>query len=568
MGWRDRVGFDIVLRMAAGRRLFSVPSRITYRGTTLGRNALGQIRRVVGGAKGRSRHEIARRVCRIFGWRQRTGELAVESCRHLLGTLEHRGLIELPALRARRGTSARRPRDGEIRAFEVPPPECRGLVVRPARLAERGSFRALMDQHHYLGFRSAPGESVFHIAFFDGVVSALVAWGASALHSPPRDAWIGWNQQTRHRHLHLVANNTRFLILPQAQSIAVNLASRVLGASVARLSRDFEVLYAHPVLLAETFVDISRFKGTCYRAANWIRLGVTSGWSKRGRTYVRNGQKKDVLIYSLHRRAREWLAAPSCPLDAMNRQENPMQIDVSKLPMHGEGGLFEVIETIADPRKRRGVRHSVASLVAMGVTAVLAGSRSLIAIAQWVEDLPGDMRVRLGGSRFRSPSESTFRRVFAKIDVPALERKVSEWILGQKDVAKEGIALDGKTLRGSRNKGVPGVHLVSAVLHRDGTVISQTRVPDKSNEIKSVRPVLDGVDITGAVVTGDAMFAQTDIAVCIVEEKHADYLLTVKNNQPGIRAKIEAMGLESLSPSAHPDQPRTWADRSAADLGR
>lgn len=554
--------------MANERRASTTPTeRITYRGTTLGPNALGQIGRVIREARGLRRHEIARRVCLVFDWRRRTGELAVESCRHLLGTLERRGLIKLPPLRPRRrALSERRPRPMGT-GFECPDPSCAGLLVRPIRMPERESFWALMDRHHYLGFRSSPGETVFHVAFFACTPVALLAWSGAALHNPPRDAWIGWDTQTRCRHLHLVANNVRFLILPGAREAASNLASRVLGASVSRLSGDFQSLYAHPILLAETFVDISKFRGTCYLAANWVRLGMTSGWSKRGRAYVHNGQEKDALVYPLHRRAREWLAAQTCPFDGKKEERNAMLIDVSKLPIEGNNGLFEVIQTIADPRKRRGVRHSIASLVALGVTAVLAGSRSLVAIAQWVEDLPGDMRVRLGGSRWRSPSEPTFRRVFAKIDVPALERKVGEWIAGLKEVAGEGIALDGKTLRGSRRKDVPGVHLVSAVMHRDGTVLSQTRVPDKSNEIKSVEPVLEDLGIEGAVVTGDAMFAQTNIATHIVEEKKADYLLTVKDNQPGIKAKIEAMGMESFSPSLHPKQPRARTDRSAADLG-
>ena len=539
--------------------------KLTFRGTTLGPNALTQIRRALTAPELVTRHAICRRICQTFGWRARTGELALSACRNLLVRLEREGLIRLPPSRVVRPRAARRPAALSATGFALDDVGAHGMTVRPVRTAERGHFRALLDRHHYLGGGSLPGASIFQVAFCDGVAVGLLAWGPAALRNPPRDAWLGWNEATRIRRLHLVANNVRFLMLPDAAGRAPHLASRILGAGLARLSRDFAAQYAHPVLLAETFIDAARFAGTCYRASNWFRLGVTSGWARRGPEYVRHGRPKDVFVYPLHRRAREWLAGPECPLD--HPPEPAMHLDVSQLPLEGAGGLFAVLEEIVDPRMRRGVRHKVGALLALGVTAKLAGARSFVAIAQWVENLSGELRARLGGSRWKSPSESTFRRVFAQLDAEELERKIGAWSAQRQSLSGAGLALDGKTLRGSRHKDVPGVHLVSAVLHRDGTVLAQAPVPDKSNEIKSVRPVLGALDLTGAVVTGDAMFTQQDIVQYVVEEKHADFVLTVKDNQPKLHADIQALGMESFSPSVPPKKSRSRPLRGTAHLG-
>jgi predicted transposase YbfD/YdcC len=321
------------------------------------------------------------------------------------------------------------------------------------------------------------------------------------------------------------------------------------------------------VLLAETFVDMSRFHGTCYRASNWIHVGQTTGWARRGRTYWHHGREKAVFLYSLHRCARARLQGKDCSVEMFKPREATMLLDVERLTLEGEDGLFEILKTIKDPRKRRGVRHPAVSLLALAATATLAGVKGVTAIAQWVEDLPWEIRKRLGSTRTKAPDESTFRRLFTRIDPQEFDGKTGAWVMRHRSALGQGVALDGKTLRGSRDGDTPPVHLVSAVLHQDGTVLSQTRVAEKSNEITSVGPVLKDVDAKGSVITGDAMFAQTAIAKYIVEEKEADYLFTVKDNQPTLRANIENMRLESFPPGAHGDQPRAREDRDAPDLG-
>jgi len=223
---------------------------------------------------------------------------------------------------------------------------------------------------------------------------------------------------------------------------------------------------------------------------------------------------------------------------------------VHRLPLEGQGGLIEVLRGLTDPRKPRGIRHSVVSIMAIAVCATLAGAQSLVAIAHWAQDQSPRTLRRLW-CRGRVPSEPTIRRVLMKLDVQTLDARVGAWLAQQTTLAGQGLALDGKTLRGSAAGATKAVHLVSAVLHQDGLVVAQQRVPDKTNEITSVAPVFADRDITGAVVTGDAIFTQKDIATHLVHDKHADYLFTVKDNQPTLRQDIVDLQLDATPPSAH-----------------
>lgn len=228
-------------------------------------------------------------------------------------------------------------------------------------------------------------------------------------------------------------------------------------------------------------------------------------------------------------------------------------LDVTRLPLQGNGGLIDVLAEVADPRMRRGVRHPVVVVVALAVCAMLSGCRSLVAIGEWAQEQPRGLLRRLGSRRSRAPSESTFRRVLARMSPVAFERQMGHWFQGLGPMAGEAIALDGKTLRGSGDGEGPAPHLVSALLHRMRTVIAQVKVADKTNEIGSVGPLLQGSDIRGAIVTGDAMFAQRAIAQHLVEDKGADYLFTVKDNQPTLRSDIEALELDATPPSGAND---------------
>ncbi len=223
-------------------------------------------------------------------------------------------------------------------------------------------------------------------------------------------------------------------------------------------------------------------------------------------------------------------------------------LDVNRLPLEGAGGLLDLLRTVTDPRQPRGVRHSVVSIVALATCAGLAGARSFEAIAQWAATLSRDALRRVGGRRRTPPSEPTFRRVLQRLDAETLDRQLGAWLARQQPLAGQGLAVDGKTLRGGHDGERPAPHLLSAVLHADGLVLAQRSVGEKTNEIPTIKPLLADLPLAGAVVTADALHTQAKTARYLVDEKHADYLFTVKDNQPTLKQDIQTLGLETLPP--------------------
>lgn len=425
------------------------------------------------------------------------------------------------------------------------------LGVRLVRRDERGRWRELMRQHHYLGLDRIIGESLWYVASVAGEWVALLGWGSAALKCGVRDRWIGWDRALQWRRLHLVVNNVRFLILPGWNQ--PNLASRVLALNLKRLSQDWEICHGHPVLLAETFVDGARFRGTCYQAAGWQALGETRGFAKRNQGYWHHGHKKIVLVRPLGPDAVSRLVAPFLPPSRSSGKEGEM-IDVNTLPLEGDGGLMDLLKTIVDPRKPRGVRHPVVTVVAIGVCAALSGVRSFTAIGEWAQGLSREGLRRLGSKRWKPPSEPTIRRVLQQLDANEADAKIGQWVAGQHPIAGRGVAVDGKSLRGAHDTNKRAPHLLSAILHQEAVVIGQIQVEEKTNEIPKLPELLDPLPLQGAVVTADAMHTQTDTAHYLVETKHAHYLFIAKDNQPTLRQDIADLKMESFPPSTHHDR--------------
>lgn len=423
------------------------------------------------------------------------------------------------------------------------------LTVHPVRCQERERWRQLMGEHHYLGFQGIVGESLGYVATAGPHWVALLGWGSAALKCQPRDGWIGWERSLQWRRLRWIANNVRFLVLPQWRQ--PNLASRVLGLNLKRLSRDWELYYGHPLLLAETFVDPARFRGTCYRAAGWQRLGTTRGFAKRGRGYQSHGKPKMVWVRELRPQARLSLTAPFSPPLRTQRKENPWMIDANCLPLEGNGGRMDLLQTLVDPRKPRGVRHPVVTIVAIATCAALSGARSFNAIAEWAQGLSREALRRLGSKPWTPPSEPTIRRVLQRLDADRLDGEIGQWLARRHPLAGRAVAVDGKTLRGGHDRGQPAPHLLSAILHQEAVVIGQIAVEAKTNEIPKLPRLLDPLPLEGAVVTADALHTQTDTARYLVETKKADYLFIVKENQPTLRQDIADLELNSFPPSAH-----------------
>jgi predicted transposase YbfD/YdcC len=218
----------------------------------------------------------------------------------------------------------------------------------------------------------------------------------------------------------------------------------------------------------------------------------------------------------------------------------------------GEGpGLLERLAILPDPRARRGRRHTLASVLALSAAAVLAGARSVAAIAEWAADAPGPVLAALGvrrdplTRRWQVPGEATIRRVLAGVDADRLDRALGAWLAERLRPAgprrRRVLAVDGKTLRGTASGGQDRpVQLLAVMDHADAAVLAQREVDAASNEISQFQPLLDGLDLAGVVVTADAMHTQRDHAGFLVD-RGAAYLLVVKANQPALHAQLAGL---------------------------
>jgi len=229
-------------------------------------------------------------------------------------------------------------------------------------------------------------------------------------------------------------------------------------------------------------------------------------------------------------------------------------------------GLMEQIRRLQDPRKRRGVRHPCAVVLGIALCAVICGARSFLGIADWAKGLREQDLRRFGGRRNKPPSEPTIRRMLHAIDAQAFDERIGEWLQAQKAVRGKALALDGKTLRGSRDGEKPGVHLLSAVIHKEGLIVAQQAVDSKTNEITQVQPLVAELDLKGTVVTADALLTQREFATHLVEEKGADYVFTVKGNQPTVLEDVKLMEFEKKTPITPPSTKLT-ADSSGEASG-
>jgi hypothetical protein len=285
-----------------------------FRQTSLGASELSWLQSLIDG--GSQLSEVAATACQRFGWVRPSGKAPLAACSVMLRRLERRGLLRLPAAPRRRPGGGHHEDAERLRLLDALGPvagmvECQPegpFTLRPIAPEERDGFRLHLQRYHYLGFKRSVGESMGYAAFVGQELVALLDWGAAVLRCGPRDRYVAWEDATREKNLHLVVGNRRFLVLPWVRQR--HLASRVLAANLRRLSRDWQAAYGHPVLLAETFVDLSRFKGTCYRAANWIWLGQTLGFSRRRDGFYANGCPKAVYAYPLAREALRRLRSP------------------------------------------------------------------------------------------------------------------------------------------------------------------------------------------------------------------------------------------------------------------
>lgn len=414
--------------------------------------------------------------------------------------------------------------------------------------------RRLLSKHHYLGNVRAVGEQLFYsITNARGVWLGVLVFCAASRRLRARDKWIGWTEEQRRRRLPLVVNNCRFLLLPD--KTFPNLGSRSLRLALDRLSADWQARYGHPVVLVETFVDPEQFCGTVYTANGWQELGSTDGFGRVRRDfYVEHNKPKRLFARELCSNARRSLAVDQlkpalASVEAKTRPrstQSPAQIR----------SLVEHLKSLPDYRLRIG-DYPLWSLVAICVLAHLCGApKGQKDLAAFAKGLSKAQRRAMGIRRqddgtFPAPSQPTFCRMMEHIDDEALEKiflQLQQQIRGPapKD---ELVVLDGKQ---PRHGG--GHSVLTAVTVPSQHYLGSAVVDIKTNEIPVARQLFHKLELDGRKVSLDALHTQDKTARELVLEHGADFLLTVKDNQPTLRKNIERLVCAppaKFSPSGH-----------------
>lgn len=287
-------------------------AKCSYRGRGVTDADLAFIRRLIGDHPGASRRALSAKLCEAWQWKQANGAPCDMVCRGLLLMLHRAGEIELPAVRfiPRNPLASRAPPAPvlvDTTPLRGPLKELRPLEFLQVRRSPEEAFcNSLLEHYHYLGYTQPVGEHLKYLVCAAGRPVACLAWSSAPRHLGSRDRFIGWTAEARRKNIRFLAYNSRFLILPWVE--VPHLASHVLGRMAAVVAQDWERLYSHPIYYLETFIDPQRFAGTCYRAANWVVLGRTTGRGKDDRTNRPNRPVKEVLGYPLTRRFRQLLA--------------------------------------------------------------------------------------------------------------------------------------------------------------------------------------------------------------------------------------------------------------------
>lgn len=274
-----------------------------YRQRVISEGDVAFIRQLIAAHPEASRRVLSTLLCKAWNWRQANGTLRTVVCRGLMLRLHREGVIQLPPVRrpmANPLVERKKPAVVEVgteplggRLAELRPLEFRSVRRTP----EEALFNSLLEQYHYLGYKQQVGEQLKFLVYAGARPVACFAWSSSAHYLGCRDRFLGWSDQARRQNIHLLAYNSRFLLLPWVH--IKNLASHLLAQMTRRLSGEWERVYAHPIYFVETFIDPERYRGTCYRAANWVVMGQTTGRGKNAWSKKPTRSIKQVLGYPL-----------------------------------------------------------------------------------------------------------------------------------------------------------------------------------------------------------------------------------------------------------------------------
>jgi hypothetical protein len=481
--------------------------------------------------------------------------------------------------------------DGSIAGAPAEPLLLEAVTVRLVEDCEQERFAEELASKHYLKNANVVGRVLRYVAEYGGQWVALLVFSSPAFHIKLRDRWLHWPPRQVKERRHLIAQNARFLVLG-APGRWPNLASRVLKLVCQRLPADWQAHFGYPVLVAETFVDPQRFRGTCYQAAGWEQLGPTLGYERDWQDFYTDTQHpKQLWVRALGEGALEQARAPEL-LPALANPQGPPPPACPVLTAR-LGSLWECFhQRMTDPRHPRGVRHKLASCLVLIALAVVAGCKGPHAIAEFVRSLNqaqrGRLRCRPRRGRRREydvPCERTFRRLLAKVDAQQLKDVLVRWMEAEDRAPLQVLHVDGKVVKNARPapprsaaqqaqaaaaepceipaelqkpKADKALMLVNFQT-TDQRLVDQVAVPRDTNEEAAVAAHLPAMDLAGVCLTADA--AHTTKANCrqLTQGNGAEFFLFLKANQPLALAKAEQLLPGTLPPSGHDgrQRPRT-----------
>ena len=347
------------------------------------------------------------------------------------------------------------------------------LQFRPVERDEEARYQAQMAEHHYLGALPKIGETIWYVAVWREQWVAQVNISAAALKCGVRDRWIGWDFRIQYGRLQLIANNSRFLILPEWHR--PNIGSRVLSLLERRVAADWQARFKHPLFLLETFVDPRRFHGGVYRAANWIELGLTQGYrrTREGYSAVADAPKR-VFVRPLRTDCRARLTHPDRTQLQLTGDPRIMltAVEMSSLPAH--------FKTITDPRRRQGRRHPLPVVLALVTGAMLCGREGYKAISEWVDGQGQQARERFGCRRdakrkYIVPSVFVIRDCLTRVDPDELGRATESWLQVWRPGEDASMAIDGKTMKNAIDDEGKQTHIMGVVGHETKTCYAQKK---------------------------------------------------------------------------------------------
>lgn len=409
----------------------------------------------------------------------------------------------------------------------------------------------LIVEHHYLHDATLVGEHLRYAISYQGRWLGVATWSGAAFHIKDRDEFIGWDFEQCRRRRALLANNSRLLILPDCHY--PNLISRFMKLMLSRLSNDWMERWGHPLAMVETFVDPQLYQGTAYKVSGWSHLGKTAGWKRDAADfYVKHGASKQIWVRELVKNARVKLRAQTLPPE-WAQVESEARARCTQTVKEIRSLMEALWQDLPEFRRAQALGYPVAGLVCLVVMAMATGVRKgPDDLADYADTLS---QPQLRALRFRPdqhtdlhrcPKRSTFIRLLAGVDALVLERILLQWqgrLTGP--VQDDLVIVDGKKMRHG------GVEMVNAT-NGQGQYLGGVLTEDKSNEIPAARQLLGRLEVGGKIVLTDALHTQVETAQLILYEKGADYLMTVKGNQPTLQSTLQDLFDKQGFPPSRP----------------